>query len=124
MFRSNLILIEDSRLMQMCWRIECQEQIELQIFATPREFFESLSQTTVNPNSIFVVDVDFGGLDPMNGVELAESLRRLGLENKIHLYSGFSDVVSNGLLIDGTINGVHSKDLSPKELIRRIQAAS
>jgi FixJ family two-component response regulator len=121
MFRDHhrsFVLVDDSRLMAMCWKLEVKGRYALKAYATPREFLDSLQE--MDEKAVLLLDVDFAGLDPMNGVELAHELRARGITNPIYLYSGFSDLVAPSLLSDGIIHGIFSKDVSPKELLESL----
>jgi len=118
--RLHIILVEDSRLMAMCWGIDCQDKHSLSIYSTPASLLADLPRLRADPQNIFILDLDFAGLDPMGGVELAQRLRVEQLHNTVFLYSGFTEGVSQSLLDSGLISGVFSKDLAPGEVINEI----
>jgi DNA-binding NarL/FixJ family response regulator len=116
----DIVLVEDSRLVSLCWKLHLSGKAELSLFESPQELLGKWNQISIHEHTIFIFDLDFKGRDSLSGLDLAEALRARGHRNPIYLYSGFTESLPTDLLARNIVNGIWSKDLTPEECLRML----
>ncbi len=120
--KTRIILVDDSRLVALSWKLQLADQVDLLVFRSPSELLESLKDLSINAQEIFVLDFDYGAQDSMNGIELAQALRARGLTSRLYLYTGFTEGISNDHIESGLITGLLPKEITPVDCLKIMQA--